>query len=112
MKENIKKGKDAIGAGMKLLSPSNIKQEIAKLKTKNNIEIALVFLKMFFYLFYGFGYAIISVVIVIGDFILKLLRGEFLSPNKGPAEKSNVKNALRKSSVHYIPYCRKIRINL
>uniref|UniRef100_A0A8D8DFM9 Ryanodine receptor n=1 Tax=Culex pipiens TaxID=7175 RepID=A0A8D8DFM9_CULPI len=75
VKRTIQAVKDGLSYSLYMISPANIKHQIAVLQTKSFPEIIVGFFKMIFYAFYYSGFGVSLVIKYLINVLMSLMRG-------------------------------------
>lgn len=84
IRKTVQLFKDCVKNFMFMLSPANIKHQIAVLQTKSIPEIFVGFFKVLFYAFYYFGYAFYAIFRYFFTILMNLMRGPTVEEDELP----------------------------
>lgn len=84
IRKTLQFGKDCLKNFLFMISPTNIKHQIAVLQTKTVPEIIVGFFKMIFYSFYYTGYGFYAVLRYFFTILMNLMRGPTVEEDELP----------------------------
>lgn len=84
IRKTVQMGKDCLKNFAFLISPANIKHQIAVLQTKSIPEIFVGFFKMLFYMFYYTGYGFYAILRYFFGILMNLMRGPTVEEDELP----------------------------
>ncbi|CAB3362502.1 Hypothetical predicted protein [Cloeon dipterum] len=75
LQKGVQSAKGAIHTCLAMLSPANLKLKLAEIQQMSGPELVVGFFKMFFYIFYYFGFGVATIIKYFTGMLMSLMRG-------------------------------------